>query len=93
MSRTTSTSVESVQRHEKVLFEFLSEGDDPISAAGTVIVREGEMYLEVDCPRDRPYSIRGRACHGFWHGHHKGLHDDVPVEAKWAKLDDIFIGV
>lgn len=80
------------QRYDNVLFDFLSAGDEPSALRGTVIVREQEMFLEVEYPDDRPYSIRGKAQQGFWAGVHEGLSDDASVQAKWTRLDDIFIG-
>jgi hypothetical protein len=51
------------------------------------------MVLEVECPgKERPYTIRGKAVRHYFQGRHEGLPDDVPVQAKWIRLDDIFIG-
>lgn len=80
------------QRYDDVLFQFLSAGDELGLSRGTVIVRDHEMVLEVECPDDRPYLIRGEPRQGFWAGGHQGLPDDVPIQAKWTRLDDIFIG-
>lgn len=80
------------ERHDNVQFEFLSAGDEPVASRGTVIVRQDEMVLEVEDPDERPYLIKGKRRQGFWAGRHEGLPGDVPVEAKWTRLDDIFIG-
>ena len=78
-----------------VEFEFLSAKKD-LTELGIVIQRDDEMVLEVECngdPED-PYLICGKAERGFFHGRHKGkLPDDVTVEAKWTRLDDIYIGI
>ena len=81
-----------MQRHDNVRFEFLGGDDALVALRGTVIVRDDEMVLEVECRDDRPYSIRGTPRRGFFIGRHEGLPGDVAVEAKWTRLDDIFIG-
>lgn len=81
------------RRYDNVPFEFLSAGDEPTVSGGTAIVREEGMVLEVEWPGDRPYLIEGKRCRGFWAGCHKGFPGDVPVEAKWIQLNDIFIGI
>ena len=48
------------QKYDAVQFEFLSAGDEPSSELGTVVVRPGEMVLEVDCPGDQPYVVVGK---------------------------------
>lgn len=50
------------------------------------------MVLEVECPGERPYTIPGKSVRNFFHGHHKGMPDDERVEAKWIRLDEIYIG-
>lgn len=81
------------QRFDNVLFEFLSAGDEPVDYRGTVIVRALETVLELEVPDcSRPYLIKGKPREGFWAGRHEGLPDDVRVEAKWTRLDDVFIG-
>jgi hypothetical protein len=76
-------------------FEFLSATKD-LTERGIVIQRDDEMVLEVECngdPED-PYLICGKAERGFFQGRHKGkLPDDVTVEAKWTRLDEIYIGI
>jgi hypothetical protein len=80
-------------RYENVDFDFLSAAGPPETLRGTVVVRDAEMVLEVECPDEpRPYTIPAKATHNVFHGRHVGLPDDVPVEAKWTQLDDIFIG-
>jgi hypothetical protein len=80
-----------VQRHSGVQFEFFS-AHGLESQRGAVIIREGEMVLEVECPDDRPYSIRGTVNREYFVGKHQDRPDDVPVEAKWIRLDDIYVG-
>jgi hypothetical protein len=80
-----------VQRYSDVQFEFFG-ADGLESQRGVVIIRDGEMALEIECPDDRPYSIVGAVRNGFFVGQHRDLPDDVPVEAKWIRLDDIYIG-
>jgi hypothetical protein len=80
------------QRWPKVQFEFVSLAGDVDASSGTVLVRDGEMVLEVECPGDRPYVIRGKAIDGLYRGIHQGQPGDVPVAAKWIRLDDIYIG-
>jgi len=82
------------ERYPDVRFEFLIAADNckAYETRGTVIVREGEMVLEVEWPDARPYLIRGKAKLDFFHGRHEGLPDDDRVEAKWIRLDDIYIG-
>jgi hypothetical protein len=57
-----------------------------------VIVRDGEMVLEVECPGERCYSIRGRLIRDFFVGRHEDRLGDTPVDAKWIRLDDTYIG-
>jgi hypothetical protein len=80
------------RRYSDVQFEFLSAVDGLESERGVVIVRDGEMVLEVECPGDRPYSIRGTLSHDFFAGWHEDRTGDVAVVAKWIRLDNIYIG-
>jgi hypothetical protein len=80
-------------RYENIEFQFLSAAEPASYPRGTVVVRDAEMVLEVECPGDeRPYTIHGKVHRGFFCGQHKGHPDDVPVAAKWIRLDDMFIG-
>ncbi len=80
------------QRWPNVQFEFVSLAGDADAHGGTVLVRDGEMVLEVECPDDRPFVICGKAVEGFFRGVHQGQPGDVAVVAKWIRLDDIYIG-
>ena len=80
------------QRYTDVQFEIVSLAGDSYAYRGTVIVRDGEMLLEVECPDERPYVIRGKASCDFFQGRHEGLLGDPSVQAKWIRLDDIYIG-
>ncbi|MGA9108336.1 MAG: hypothetical protein ACLQPN_06965 [Bryobacteraceae bacterium] len=80
------------QRWSNIQFEFVSLAGDADTNGGTVLVRDGEMVLEVECLGDRPYVIVGKAVDGFYRGFHQGQPDDAPVTAKWIRLDDIYIG-
>lgn len=80
-----------VRRYSDVQFEFFTV-DGLESERGAVIIRDGEMMLEVECPGDRPYSIRGTVTRNFFVGQHQDRPDDVRVEAKWIRFDDIYIG-
>ena len=82
-----------VQRWTDVQFEFVSLAGDTYAYSGTVIARDEEMVLELECPGERPYLICGQAIGEFFRGAHQGLPDDVPVTAKWIRLDDIYIGM
>lgn len=80
--------------HKGVPFEFLTATDDPLSVLGTVLVRDQEMVLEVDCPGDpRPYTIVGKAVGSFFAGPHKGIPGDINVYARWADLGDEYAGI
>jgi hypothetical protein len=81
-----------MKRYPTVSFEFVSADDASSIQRGVVIVRDMEMVLEIECPGDRPYLIRGKACEGFYEGVHEGLAGDIPVHAKWTRLDDLWIG-
>lgn len=87
------------ERYSNVEFEFLTAADKKrphLIERGVVLVRDGEMVLEVDYNGDTqdPYVVCGTAERGFFHGRHKGrVPDDVAVEAKWTKLDDVYIGM
>ncbi len=80
------------QRWPNIQFEFVSLAGDADTNGGTVLMGDGEMVLEVECPGDRPYIIRGKADEGFYRGIHQGQPDDAAVAAKWIRLDDIYIG-
>jgi hypothetical protein len=80
-------------RYPAVLFEFVSATKPATAARGVVIARGAEMVLEVECPGDRPYLIRGADRGGHFAGVHEGLPGDVPVHARWARLDDRWVGV
>lgn len=79
-------------KYENVNFRFLTEFDDPIATTGMVLVREGEMVLEVDHPDDRPYSIVAKMKGDHYAGVHEGIPGDVPVAAKWVQLDAGYVG-
>jgi hypothetical protein len=82
-------------RYVDVEFEFLCPEQD-LTERGIVILRDGEMVLEVECNGDPidPYLICGKAERGFFQGRHKGkIPEDVTVDAKWTRLDDIYIGI
>jgi hypothetical protein len=49
------------QKYSNVQFEFLSAADEASTQRGTVVERDGEMVLEVECPDDRPYVIVGKS--------------------------------
>jgi len=76
-------------------FYFLSAADAETAEhnyRGTVIIRENEMVLEVELPGDEPYLIKGKTRDGFYEGDHEGMSGDIPVHAKWTRLDRIWIG-
>lgn len=80
-------------RYENIQFQFLSAAERPSFPRGTVVIRGAEMVLEVECPdEERPYTIHGKPQRDFFCGQHTGLPGDVPVFAKWTRLDDTFIG-
>lgn len=81
-----------IKRHLDVRFEFLSACDKPRILRGTVVLRDNEMVLDVELPGDRPYCIKGKERGGYFEGVHDGLADDVPVHAKWTRLDKAWIG-
>jgi hypothetical protein len=81
-----------MERYTDVQFEFLSALEGLELERGVVIVRDGEMVLEVECPGDRRYSIRGTLRRDFFVGRHEDQLGDTPVDAKWIRLDDIYIG-
>ena len=79
--------------YPEVEFLFWSAKEPLDSSSGSVAVRSTEMVLDVPLPGDRPYVIRGVRKEGYYYeGSHQGLPDDVPVLAKWTRLDDIWIG-
>lgn len=79
-------------KYEGVQFRFVSSEDGPSICTGTVVMRDKEMVLEVPCAEDLPYIVAGRKRRGFFVGEHKGQAGDVPVAAKWIRLDDFCIG-
>ena len=80
---------------EGVVFEFrelIVGGLGPITEIATGAVNVSEdgivMTLEVSCPGDRPYCIRGRRLpNGKYSGRHIGAPDDVEVLASWREGD------
>jgi hypothetical protein len=82
----------SMEHYKKVSFEYVSASEDVRLLHGVVIMRPNEMVLEIELPGDRPYFITGAKRSGFYEGVHKGQPDDIPVHAKWTKLDNAWIG-
>jgi hypothetical protein len=80
-------------RVDGVVFEFrelIVGGLGPHSetATGEVLLSEDGMVmtLEVSCPGERPYHIRGRRLpNGSYSGRHVGAPDDTQVLASWRK--------
>ena len=79
-------------KYDDVQFHFLSSEDHPWVCSGTVIVRDREMALEIPWDNDAPYTVVGKESRGFFLGKHEGQPGDVPVSAKWIRLDDSYIG-
>src|SRR5438046_9515114 len=79
-------------RHEDVSFRFLGhKWDNRLS--GTVIVRDGEMVLEVSGSESGPYSIAGKA-HSHWFEGKNSVHGmQYAVDAKWADLGGTCVGI
>ena len=77
-----------------VEFEFLSLAKDVTvgPSRGAVILRDREMMLEIEYHGERPYNIRGNATGNFFSGRHEGIPGHIQVNAKWTRLDDIYIG-
>lgn len=77
-------------RHDEVRFRFLDPGED-CELHGTVLIREGEMVLDIPggCG---PYLVKGKAREHWF----EGMNSDPsgnPVEAKWARLGELYVGV
>jgi hypothetical protein len=81
-----------MERYPSVTFEFVSVNGTSRKPRGVVIVRDAEMVLEVECPGDRPYLIRGKDRGGIYEGFHEGPEGDVPVHATWTRFGDICEG-
>jgi hypothetical protein len=81
------------KKYANVEFEFLSPVEKAEVLHGDVIVRDGEMLLDIPCPDDTPYDIHGKATGSFFRGQHHGQPDDLPVRAKWILLDDTYVGI
>jgi len=81
-----------MEHYKGVSFDFLSALAKPRILFGTIIIRTNEMVLEIELPGDRPYFIKGIKKAGFFEGIHQGQPDDIPVQAKWTKLDNAWIG-
>jgi hypothetical protein len=81
------------RKYKEVEFEFLSPTEEAELLRGEVLIRDSEMLLDMACPDDTPYDIRGRATGSFYQGQHKGRPGDVPVRAKWVLLDDTYVGI
>ena len=73
-----------MKRYSPVTFEIVGEDGRSRKPRGVVIVRDTEMVLEVECPGDQAYLIRGKDCGGFYDGFNEGLEGDVPVHATWS---------
>src|SRR5262249_33462889 len=80
-------------RHDRVVFEFFHATEQPEVLYGEVLIRNGEMILEVELPEEGPYHIRGERLDTFFQGRHEGQPGDVPVRAKWILLDDMYVGI
>ena len=72
-----------------VWFSFVCAVDDPSKVPGEVVVRPGEMALDVDAfAYPTPYTITGK----WQNGYYAGKAHERPVSAKWIELDGRFIG-
>jgi|HubBroStandDraft_6_1064221.scaffolds.fasta_scaffold1064953_2 hypothetical protein len=80
-----------VRKYEDVRFHFLGAEEDS-ELIGTVLVRDGEMILDIP-GADRPYLIVGKS-----HGHRFAGTSSVRgrsnrVEAKWADVGEMYVSV
>ena len=83
-----------VKRFDNIHFRFLSADDDSV-LKGTVLVRDDNMILEIQDPNGAsPYLIIGTPRKHFFEGNNQGVQGEHnPVEAKWAELDGIYLGL
>ena len=75
-------------KYAPVTFEFFNDNGTSRKERGVVIVRDGEMVLEVEWPGFLPYLICGKDCGGFYEGFHKAPTDDAFVHATWTRSGD-----
>jgi hypothetical protein len=73
-------------RRDGILFSFTDS-----DLHGSVIVRDGEMVLDIP-GGDGPYLIIGRARGHYYEGENN-IRGGNHIEAKWAEMGDEFVGV
>jgi hypothetical protein len=82
-----------MERKQETSFEFFSDNDASV-CQGTVILRDGEMVLDVLCDgEERPYTVVGASKGHSYIGRHVGPPGDSEVTAEWVKLADAWVGV
>lgn len=77
---------EQTRPHEDIEFVFVSGSFDATSARGRVLVRDGEMILDIEW-QGTAYHVPGQREQSYFIG------TDVDVRARWADLGTEFVGV
>lgn len=78
---------------ENMTFEFFSAREGAEECVGTVIIRDPEMILEVDCGDERPYTIVGHRQGDAFVGAHQGQEGDESVHVEWTQLGGEWVGI
>lgn len=78
----------------ETLIRFLSE-EDALELEAVVLVREGEMVIEIAATDDNEHYLVVGALQGrHWRGTNRSALPDAPaVQARWAELGDDFVGI
>jgi hypothetical protein len=72
-------------------FHFLGTDEDSI-LSGTVIVRDGEMVLEI-LGGEGPYLIVGKARKHWFEGPNSAVGRRNQVDAKWTEVCGTYVGI
>jgi hypothetical protein len=93
-ARTSLPTGKHARRHNDVDFHFLGAGEDPEDSylPGTVIVRDGEMVLEIPGGYG-PYWISGKARETWFEGKNSYPQRTYETAAKWALVGGTYVGI
>jgi hypothetical protein len=78
-------------KFERVAVDFVSADRDPFSVRADVLVRAGEMVLEIDFDGDRQVVVGARDKSGSYAA--DAQMDGLAVRARWTSLFDEHVGI
>ena len=83
------------EQYRDVPIQFLSPDDDAIDVTATVLLRQGEMVIDIPSqPSSGPYLVRGKKVVHFFAGVDSLAHEDqAHVVVRWSLLGDLYVGI